>query len=286
MGAAAARGELFAAGDRLRAARRRKPAAAELGLRPAPSGPTATSGWSPSTGWCVSTGCARRSSTAPPIPSCRPPGCPRWLDDPATGTLWIGTEDGRLIALRGDPLRQLTASAARLALGPVTALQLGPDGRLFVFHHLGRRRGGARWAGAAAAGGRQPSPAASDYACGAALLGDDGQLVAGRRRTASIPRRCRRSSVRRPTARPASATPAAASGCARPPACCGRSNGPQMARDAARAAAAAGGHPLRRGPGRQPLGQAGRGAADRPARLRRAAAGATARRTAWIPRAR
>ena len=93
-------------------------------------------------------------------------------DDPSTGSLWVGAEDGRLLLYRDGGFA--TYAATEPALGPVTALRPGQDGDLFVFYHHGAERvrtsgGKLERVGGALAG-------ETFYTCGDVLYGEGGLL--------------------------------------------------------------------------------------------------------------
>lgn len=95
------------------------------------------------------------------------------FDDQASGQLWIGTEDGRLLIFKDGKF--LHQGLADPKLGPVTGLRRSRDGRIHVFHHQGLETleleadGGARRVGDVRRG-------SGAYVCGAGLLGEDGHF--------------------------------------------------------------------------------------------------------------
>ena len=95
------------------------------------------------------------------------------FDDPTTGWLFIGTEDGRLLVWDGS--RFLHQGLSDPQLGSVTGIRRSRDGRLHIFHHHGAESlelaadGRARRVGEVLRG-------VGGYVCGAALLGEDGRF--------------------------------------------------------------------------------------------------------------
>jgi signal transduction histidine kinase/CheY-like chemotaxis protein len=94
-------------------------------------------------------------------------------DDPESGSLWIGAEDGRVLLRRGGGFE--TFAATQPALGPVTSLRRGRDGLLFIFYHHGAERARIGGDGRLERVGEALS-GESFYTCGDALYGEDGLL--------------------------------------------------------------------------------------------------------------
>ncbi|HRI09693.1 MAG TPA: hypothetical protein PKW35_17850, partial [Nannocystaceae bacterium] len=106
------------------------------------------------------------------------------FDHAATGDLWIGTEDGRVIRKRGD--RSSTLLEPRPSAGGVTGIHVSDDGgRLFVVRHAGVDEYRiVDDAGPTLEPGPQ-HPGLGSYACGTAVVGErelwralDGEMVA------------------------------------------------------------------------------------------------------------
>jgi len=91
-------------------------------------------------------------------------------DDPASGILWIGTEDGRLV--RFDAGGFTTFASTDPSLSAVTGVRGSSSGRLFLFRHHGAEEVEVGLDGRLHRLGKLLD-GASDYGCGAALLGKD-----------------------------------------------------------------------------------------------------------------